>query len=816
MDRNNLENVIAHESPKPLASADNVAFWVLLVGILLLPFVFYPIPGASVIVVKKFFLLGVTLTALLFWIIGRLQEGTWRMPISSIIFGAFLLPLSFLVSALFSGSVRHSIIGAFYQPETVLSVLFLWVLMLLVVEFFSDRHRLFNFYIGFCVSGLVFGIYTLSRFLLGTILPMNMAKVLPASLLGSWYENGIFLGLVIIFSVLMLEFFSSEKAKILKIVLNSTIAVSILCLILINYSTAWLLVGLLTLAIFIYFTFIRRGVDNKKKKILIRPSSIVLGLSLIFFMLSGTNGPMSVPLNSLYNTFQFSFLEVRPGLSSTIEVVKGVGQDKLLLGVGPNNFSNAWTIYRPKFVNELQYWNVNFSNSFGVLPTYVVTAGLLGMLAMLIFFGALLYSISKAVLAGKKDQDDVLGNMLLGLASLGTLYLWIMLGLYTPSVFGLPMAFIMTGLLVATMVDDKVIKTKLFSLYKTNRSHFISISVLVVLLIGTLVLGYNLVQRFWAVVTYSKGAEAMAMGNIDEANIYFIKTLNADSKNPLYLRTFSSLKLQELNRLLSTESVEKEETSAKMEALIDAAVTSAQEASRLNPLDYQNFQVLAGVYEFLASINISQAYESSKTTYEKALSLNPNNPELLLNMARLEISQNNFEEARKLLEQALTIKTNYASSIVLLSQLDIEDGNTTIAINRLESALAKDSYDTNLLFQLGLLRYRNGNYVGAIESFKNAVAFSQGGINANASYFLGLSYAENGQRSLAIEQFEIIQKFNPNNAEVNYILANLKAGRSALAGLSSGQNVPTLDLEDKTDVKEGVSTGDNKSAEVVE
>jgi tetratricopeptide (TPR) repeat protein len=815
MDRNNLENAIATEQAKPLASADNIAFWILLVGILLLPFVFYPIAGASVIVIKKFFLLGVILAAFLFWVIGRLQEGTWRMPLSSVIAGAFLLPLSFLVSALFSGSIRHSIIGAFYQPETVLSALFLWVLMVLVIEFFSDRHRLFNFYIGFCVSGLLFGLYTLVRFLLGPVLPMNIANFLPVSLLGSWYENGIFLGLVTIFSVLMLEFFSLEKAKILKFTLNLTIAVSILCLILINYSTAWLVIGLLTLAVFIYFTFLKKGIDNNKKKILIRPSSIVLGLSVIFFMLSGVTGPISTPLNSIYNKFQFSFLEVRPGFSSTADVIKGVANDSPLFGVGPNNFPNAWTIYRPKFVNELQYWNVNFSNSFGILPTYIVTAGLLGVLAMLLFFGSLLYSISKAVLVSKKDPDDILGKMLLGLASLGTLYLWLMLAFYTPNVFGLPMAFIMTGLLVATMVDDKVVKTKLLLLYKTNRSHFISISVLVILLIGTLVLSYSLIQKFLAVTSYSKGAEAMAVGNIDEANIYFIKTLNADSKNPLYLRTFSSLKLQELNRLLSTESVEKEETSAKMEALIDAAVTSAQEASRLNPLDYQNFQVLAGVYEFLASININQAYESAKVTYEKALSLNPNNPELLLNMARLEIGQNNFEEARALLEKALTIKTNYASSIVLLSQLDVEDGNTTNAINRLESALAKNPYDTNLLFQLGLLSYRNGNYVGAIESFKNAVAFSQGGINANASYFLGLSYAENGQRSLAVEQFEIIQKFNPDNAEVNYILANLKAGRSALSGLSSGQNVQTPALEQKEADEEVVDESES-SVEVAE
>jgi TolA-binding protein len=52
---------------------------------------------------------------------------------------------------------------------------------------------------------------------------------------------------------------------------------------------------------------------------------------------------------------------------------------------------------------------------------------------------------------------------------------------------------------------------------------------------------------------------------------------------------------------------------------------------------------------------------------------------------------------------------------------------------------------------------------------------------ANARYFLGLAYDRLNRESDAIAQFEAIQKTNPDNAEVNLILSNLKSGRSAFA-----------------------------------
>ena len=59
-------------------------------------------------------------------------------------------------------------------------------------------------------------------------------------------------------------------------------------------------------------------------------------------------------------------------------------------------------------------------------------------------------------------------------------------------------------------------------------------------------------------------------------------------------------------------------------------------------------------------------------------------------------------------------------------------------------------------------------------------------MNANAQYFLGLSYDSLGKTSEAIKQFEIIEQFNQGNKEVKQILMNLRSGKSALSGVDAG------------------------------
>jgi tetratricopeptide (TPR) repeat protein len=96
--------------------------------------------------------------------------------------------------------------------------------------------------------------------------------------------------------------------------------------------------------------------------------------------------------------------------------------------------------------------------------------------------------------------------------------------------------------------------------------------------------------------------------------------------------------------------------------------------------------------------------------------------------------------------------------------------------------------DIGVLFQLGLLYYQDNNLDNSRLSLERAISLNEN--YANARYFLGLIYDKQGDKDKAIEQFENIAKTNPDNQEIQKILNNLMAGRSALKEISPPAKAP--------------------------
>src|SRR3989338_8177488 len=63
-----------------------------------------------------------------------------------------------------------------------------------------------------------------------------------------------------------------------------------------------------------------------------------------------------------------------------------LGGKKLIVGSGPNQFVGEWLMSKPSAVNQTIFWNTDFNYGVGLIPTFIVTTGLLGIIAWLIFF----------------------------------------------------------------------------------------------------------------------------------------------------------------------------------------------------------------------------------------------------------------------------------------------------------------------------------------------------------------------------------------------------------------------------------------------
>ena len=97
--------------------------------------------------------------------------------------------------------------------------------------------------------------------------------------------------------------------------------------------------------------------------------------------------------------------------------------------------------------------------------------------------------------------------------------------------------------------------------------------------------------------------------------------------------------------------------------------------------------------------------------------------------------------------------------------------------------------DVGALFQLGFLYYKNSQFDEAKPVFERAVELSPN--YSNARYFLGLIYDKNAStKAQALEQFEKIAELNPDNAELKQIIANLKAKKPALTGITPPAPAP--------------------------
>jgi tetratricopeptide (TPR) repeat protein len=248
----------------------------------------------------------------------------------------------------------------------------------------------------------------------------------------------------------------------------------------------------------------------------------------------------------------------------------------------------------------------------------------------------------------------------------------------------------------------------------------------------------------------------------------------------------SEIDLAQINQLLANKSLSKEELRARFLAQTDSAIKNAMKATTINGSNYLNWLSLGRVYETLVPLGVDKAYEKGQAAFNQAKLLKPTDPSILLNyFARLEISNKNLSKARNYVNESLAVKNDYAPAISLLSQLDVQEGNLDVAARRLEEFLGTypGTRDASPYFQLGYLKYQRENYAGAIPALERAVAIVSN--FSNARYFLGLSYDRLGRRADALQQFREIAKFNVGNQEVEKIIVNLSAGRSALSDFVS-------------------------------
>jgi len=786
---------------------EKLSFLILAITAFLVPMFFLPTSILSFQFSKSLLVfLGISLAFIVF-LLSVLKSGKFELPTGWVFGGAGLVVFTTFLSAVFSGTVKMSLIGYGFEIGTFSFILAMFLFMFLVSTLYRTKERIFYAYLLFFVSFLVIAFYHLARLLLGPgFLSFGAFNTNIANAVGRWNDLAIFFGLAVVLSLVTFETLS--LSKLFRWLLYVILTVSLIFLAVVNFFTVWFVVGVFALTFFVYvFSFnsaegLRDSQTNSNILKNISPrlatkrisyhSLIVLLVSAIFLIANAQIG------NFLATKLGISNLEVRPTMQSNYDIAKGTFKSHLLFGAGPNRFTNEWLIQKPVAVNQTVFWDTDFNYGYGLIPTFVVTTGLLGSISWTIFLALFVFVGFKLIFANGQDVF----YRYLGISSfLVSLFLWIMAVLYVPSISIVTLTFFFTGLFFASAYAQGVLKTRSLSFFANPRLSFVAVLVLILVLIATLAFGYLIFQKSLSSYYFQKSVGVVnTSGDIENASKLMLRALSL-SQDDLYWRALTQINLLQLNQLLAkqNQSTEAVSDSVKQEfqRLIADTLFSADSAISRDNTNYQNYLSRAGVYASI--VQLEGAYDKAKEAYDLALKYNPKGPAIYLALAQLEFSKGDYKNARENIIKALQLKNNYTDAYFLLAQIEIQDKNVKGAIQSVQAATLVDPTNPAIFFQLGVLQYSQGSYKDAVDSLLGAINLLPN--YANAKYYLGLSYDKLGKTKEALALFKDLLVSNPNNPDLVQIVKNLEAGKSATY-VAPVNTKKTTDKKGSTPVKE--------------
>lgn len=772
-------------NPATESLADKISRWALLLTVFLAPLFFVPSALTSFQFTKIIVLAAGVIVALGAFVTGRLQEGRLDVPWHPVFIALVSLPITFGLAAIFSPVKTVSFVGKGYEVGTFSFIALAAVFVFLVSYLFREKKIVLYSYAAILASFAIVFIFQSVRLFAGPqFMSFGVLTSAVATMIGGWNDFGIYLALMALFSFISIEFLELKGA--LRTVLIAILALSVLFLSVVNYLFIWYVLGAFALVIFIHkFSF---GSSRR-----FPVASLAVAIVCFIFILIGGNNIYVTLSNSPYNLrflnrLNVSNVEVRPSWASTLAVGKDVFKTRPIFGVGPNRFANQWQISKPDNVNATQFWSVDFDYGVSLIPTYIIMTGALGALAWLAFLFLYVWMGIKILFA--KIENHFENYVTFSSFSL-SLFLWVVSLFYVPSVVILILTFFFTGLFLSSAVAHGHLKTKKVHLLKEPNQRFVLVVVSIIILFSVLGAGYGMTRRYMSTIYFNQGVTAFNIRNDKDQAESSINTAVQLSPNDAYYRTLVELKLARMNDLLSDKNIppdpaDQAQLRSRFQTYLGDAESLAKLAIDHDVTNYQNWMMLGRVYVTVVPLGVKDSYENALGAYKKAAEFNPTSPAIPLALAGLEVAASNNGEdkeslakAKQHIADAQKLKSDYTDALILLSQIQLAEKDSAGAIRSVQSAAAASPNDPTISYQFGILLYNDKQYAEAASVLQNAVNLAPN--YANAKYFLGLSYAELDRSDEAIKVFEDLKATNPDSAELDLILDNLRAGKDPLS-----------------------------------
>lgn len=760
---------------------DDIAKWALLVFFFALPFFLVLNDWVAITQAKMILVLSVVAIAAVAWIVGRIAEGAMRIPKSFLLYAGTALPIAYLVSALVASRTWGSFIGTGVEQDTVVSVFAFYLLFAISALVLSKSLRDASLSLRALVwGGGVLTLIQLLRLIFPELSDFNGALSNTAvSAIGSLHDLAIFLGLLLFLTI---SFKDSDGASVFwRIVRVAAGIISGLLLLFINAPDVWVVLAALGVLYGAYEWHNARKTETPGYLVALKIALPYFAVAIIAlgFLYGGARVYDKLPAR-----LQLAQAEVRPSWQGTFTVgwqsFKNVRD--FAVGTGPNTFAKTWGQNKPLSVNATQFWSTDFNSGIGLIPTSLISTGLLGLLALGIFLAALLWSIVRFVRYRDPAMEQ---NKLAGIVLAGAVYLFVFQIVYVPGAAVSALSFILFGLFVALQANGGSLSVGTFSLDWLQLKGKLSSAALAVF--GLLVLfgaaeslralaSDALVNR--AVVTYGR------TNDVDKAGKDIAAALSYFGNNDRAHRTGVELGLQKLKQLLA-QNTATDAARAQLQDALKATLQHGISAVSSDSGNYQNWLTVGRLYGELSAGGIKDADKNARDAYARAQVENPTSPLPLLGLAQLDLAAGDAKSARAHLNSALGVKADLTAAHFLLSQLNAKGNDLPKAQEEAVIVVQLAPQDPLAWYNLGLILYSRKSYDNAAGAFARAVELQPN--YANAIFVLGLSFYQTGKNAEAIAAIDEVARLNPADPLPKQVSANIKAGKDPFKGLNAGQ-----------------------------
>lgn len=709
---------------------------------------------------------------------------------SFLTFSFVLFTIVVALSALFGVDRASSFFGFYGGPANSLLVytgmfVFYFVIASLIAEKGSGK-MINNFLKVFLLSSFLVTLCTFCLFANFSFLSGVQSMLFAASPIGDIRSLAIYLLVAMLIALYGYKKFVGHDVffKVLSILL---VILTMLNFVFMDWGLLWpvlLSLGLIILVIDLF-------VGNRQKGD--RSDIFIMGLVLISLLFTINTIKLSeIPSGKLlwrdssYSAVVNEYLGVRDlqgesiartGFSSA--VANSIAYQSLqafpVLGSGVGTYYYDFAKYKPVEFNYEENWSIRFTGANSEYLDKVSTLGLLGIIAFALMVLTAVFLLWKNVKLANE-------NKFLLVAFVGLL---IFQFLYIDSIAS---KFLFSFLLVFAFarhlsgIEEMRFESEgrkreysgnnyVFCFSDDGHNGTLYVSALAMMILGG-VYAYFSIQFLRADISYAAIANEQSVDAIDSK-----KLENIAATSPYkgwYEVAISRIYISRLNNFLSNGINNNQESLDKIKEESDRALSHAKKATDISANNVTFWENYSYIYKRMYELGMEGADVWSIKGFEKAISLDPNNPVLRTELGKVySLQADRMGDAEKIAKladaeesfnNALALKMDYPDAMTEMAMVYYKLDKKEEALQKIDEASSQQNISISNALQIAKVYYNLEQKEKAAEILNVIISISPN--ISDAHYILGLIYNDQERYGDALMEFDTVLELNPGNDDV--------------------------------------------------